>query len=307
MLGTTFRWREARTLLNEISARASFQFGARADRAAGNWPRRSWRVPRIVPEGSGSASNGTRRVSLTLAVYAAWLFLALAILIKSGVLLGVEEAVLRHLHQYADPAINRVARAVCTSVTMLSVGMLLCFCCRRNWKNALFLLATVGGAAILANIVKRVMERSRPELWDAVYPRHNFSFPSGHATQSMAILVATLILLGPSRLRMPLIVCGVTYVSLVGLCRMYLGLHYPTDVLAGWALSLAWVCAVSLLCEFLAPKRVPADSGAYVGASHSSAAFAAETPDPAAASPAPPSSAVIGALAFITTQGMRQD
>jgi undecaprenyl-diphosphatase len=205
-----------------------------------------------------AVSRGSPRRQIAL-LAAVCLLCALVMLVKSGALLAVEEAMLRGLHRYASTALDWLAQAACASVTVLSVGVLLYLCCRRRWKNALFWLCAVGGAAIVGNIVKRTVERNRPELWDAVMSRHNFSFPSGHATHSMAILAAALILLGPSKWRLPLALCGIAYVSMIGVCRVYLGLHFPTDVLGGWMLALAWVCAFSMLFEFLlqGPGRAP--------------------------------------------------
>jgi membrane-associated phospholipid phosphatase len=202
-----------------------------------------------------------RAIKQVALVYAVWLFCTIAALIKSGKLLAFEESLLLGLHEYAAPALDHMAKTVSASVTVVSVGVLLYLCCRRHWKSAFFWLSSVGGAAILNNVVKRMMERDRPALWDAVVSRHNFGFPSGHATHSMAILIAALILFGPAKLRMPVVLGGISYAFLVALCRMYLGLHYPTDVLAGWALSLAWICAFSLLYEFLSGWR-KVDTGA---------------------------------------------
>jgi membrane-associated phospholipid phosphatase len=67
--------------------------------------------------------------------------------------------------------------------------------------------------------------------------------------QSMAIVAALLILLRSHRSLRACIWIGSLFVVTVGLCRMYLGVHYPSDILAGWALSGAWVCALGLLFD----------------------------------------------------------
>jgi undecaprenyl-diphosphatase len=71
------------------------------------------------------------------------------------------------------------------------------------------------------------------------------SFPSGHAMASMALAVALIVLLWPTRWRYPMLLGGIFFTIMVGLSRIYLGVHYPSDVLAGWVASLAWVMGLS--------------------------------------------------------------
>jgi undecaprenyl-diphosphatase len=119
---------------------------------------------------------------------------------------------------------------------------------------ALFWFGSTAGASILCGIAKKMVERHRPELWVLASKHTSFSFPSGHATQSMAF-VAALLLLAPREWRNTVLVLGLPWIALVGLCRLYLGLHYPTDILAGWALAAAWCCLLGLLRLPQAPSR----------------------------------------------------
>jgi undecaprenyl-diphosphatase len=72
-------------------------------------------------------------------------------------------------------------------------------------------------------------------------PESTFSFPSGHAMQSMAVGAALVILLWETRWRYVALLLSASFVLAVGLSRIYLGVHYPSDILAGWAASVAWV------------------------------------------------------------------
>jgi membrane-associated phospholipid phosphatase len=182
-------------------------------------------------------------------------FYALTWVIWSGQLVAFESATLVHLHEYATPFYDHTANIICMSVTGISVCILIYLIYRRFWKKAFFWISTIGGAAIVSGIVKKMMQRDRPVLWEAAFPQHNFSFPSGHATHSMAILIAALIFLAPSKYRNSLVAAGAAYVFLVGMCRLYLGLHYPTDVLAGWALASAWVSAICFVWEVMPVER----------------------------------------------------
>jgi membrane-associated phospholipid phosphatase len=170
----------------------------------------------------------------------------LAVAVLSGDSLAFDESVLRYLHRYANAHLEQFASIVCMLVTVTSVLVLAFLVARRRWRPALFWFCSTAGAAILCGLAKKLMQRHRPDLWHLASPHASFSFPSGHAAQSMAIVVALLLLATPAR-RSALLIPGLAFIALVGVCRVYLGLHYPTDILAGWMLSLSWVCLLGAL------------------------------------------------------------
>jgi membrane-associated phospholipid phosphatase len=179
----------------------------------------------------------------------AW-FLALANRVVSGGPFVIEKTWLLFLHGFEATLLDHIALVTSMLVTVVGVGVL-CWLLliRRQWHTALFWLTSIAGAAILNSIVKKAIRRDRPGLWDLISPHSSFGFPSGHAMQSMAIAVGLVVLFRYSRSRSTLIAGGIASVLLVGTCRMYLGLHYPTDVLAGWMLALAWVTALAMLFD----------------------------------------------------------
>ena len=97
------------------------------------------------------------------------------------------------------------------------------------------------GAALMNLLAKHVFSRVRPDLWLSLIPETTFIFPSGHAMQSMAVGCGLVLLLWQSRWRTLMIVVATLFVIAVGTSRMYLGVHYPSDILAGWSASFAWV------------------------------------------------------------------
>ena len=118
----------------------------------------------------------------------------------------------------------------------------------RGWRLSatLLLVSTVGGF-LLTTFLKGVFERARPELFDSGYSASFYSFPSGHATVAVGFYGAlTLILAYRLRgfARWVVVGVGVSLVLLIGFSRLYLGVHYPTDVLAGFLAAPSWVIFV---------------------------------------------------------------
>lgn len=120
--------------------------------------------------------------------------------------------------------------------SLFIVGYL--FLRKHFWKAVFFALA-MGGAMGLNLLAKAFFRRDRP--LETLLHEPNYSFPSGHASGSMAFAVAVIILLWPSRWRWWAVIAGISFTLLVGVSRIYLGAHYPSDVLGGWMASLAWV------------------------------------------------------------------
>lgn len=109
---------------------------------------------------------------------------------------------------------------------------------------ALWIVAAVCGGVLLSNVLKLVYERPRPDLVSHVARVFTTSFPSGHATLSAVTYLTLGALLASlhSSLRLKVYFLGlaVLLTIAVGISRIYLGVHYPTDVLAGWCIGAAW-------------------------------------------------------------------
>lgn len=118
----------------------------------------------------------------------------------------------------------------------------------RKRAAALLVLAAIAGGAILNNVLKSTFERPRPDFIEPLASVSSASFPSGHATFSAItyLTLAALIARTTPQLRQRLyaIAIALLLTILVGITRVLLGVHYPTDVLAGWCVGAAW----SLLC-----------------------------------------------------------
>jgi len=124
---------------------------------------------------------------------------------------------------------------------------LLALLLRGRRTDLLFVAVAVGGAAALNLLAKLLFQRARPALWPSLTPETDYSFPSGHAMGSLAVVAALSVLLWHTRWRWAVLAAGLLFVLAVGLSRIYLGVHFPSDILAGWSASLAWVTGVQLL------------------------------------------------------------
>lgn len=115
---------------------------------------------------------------------------------------------------------------------------------------SLFVLLAISGGALLSTGLKAFYERPRPDLVDHLDVIHTASFPSGHATISTLTyltLGALLAKVVPRRsFRIYILSCALLLAVMIGLSRIYLGVHWPTDVAAGWALGSGWA-ALSFL------------------------------------------------------------
>jgi membrane-associated phospholipid phosphatase len=166
--------------------------------------------------------------------------------------LGWDEPILRYVHNHATPGRDAAMKFISDighryGVVPGAVAVVLALLVARRRGNALFFAVAVGGAGVLNQGAKLFFRRSRPDLWlsAAPAPEHTYSFPSGHAMGSMALVAALAVLAWPTRWRWWAILLGGVFTLLVGFSRVYLGVHYPSDVIAGWAASLAWVLGVS--------------------------------------------------------------
>jgi membrane-associated phospholipid phosphatase len=180
-----------------------------------------------------------------------WVFGELADEVLEREDLFFDRPILLFLHSYATPLFDQFM-LLCSllgyqyGVIPIDLAVAALLIVRRRWGDMLFWSFAVGGAALLNLAAKHSFGRARPDLWISIAPEPTLSFPSGHAMGSMACVAAAIVLLWPTRWRVPLLMAGVPFVFLVGLSRVYLGVHYPSDILAGWTASLAWVAGISL-------------------------------------------------------------
>lgn len=155
------------------------------------------------------------------------------------------------LHAHATPALDKLALFFtniggATVIAPIS-AVLLAILWFKDKTFAYFFGIAVAGAAIMNVLLKMVFHRARPELWPRLVNESDASFPSGHSMYSAAFVSALIVLLWHTKWRYPALILGVLFTLCVGVSRLYLGVHFPTDVLCGWLAGLAWVMGTRTL------------------------------------------------------------
>ncbi len=159
-----------------------------------------------------------------------------------------DTALLMRLHHGASPLFNQLmlditqlgnpVGAVGTAVIIL--GWLLW---RQQFLEFGFFAIASLGAVLLDKGLKLIFTRPRPTLWESLIQETSYSFPSGHALGSMVLYGSLAYLLARSHpSRSPLIYgTAAVMIILIGLSRLYLGVHYPTDIIAGYIIGFLWL------------------------------------------------------------------
>ena len=153
------------------------------------------------------------------------------------------------------------------TITVLTVVVGLACVVRRRWQLGLWLALTVAGGALLGTAVKESLERMRPESAGVLTSAEGFAFPSGHARGATIAYVAVVLVVGwqvlrpERRARVASFALVTAVIGAVGISRVLLGAHWPSDVLGGWLLGSAWVTAsTAVLLRLTAAKAHAPDA-----------------------------------------------
>ncbi len=212
--------------------------------------------------------EATVLLSLALAVLSLFLFAWIANEMREGDTARFDQAVRSWVHQFASPGMTRVMTAISLlgynlliAELLLAIAVLLFL----RWRHAAgWLAVSVAGGLALDLALKYAFHRSRPPPYFGVAP-HSYSFPSGHAVCSFCFyaVLAGLIAARTSSLflRVAVGVAAAVLVMAIGLSRIYLGVHYPSDVIAGYLAAAVWVTTLLVLDRWrVGRKRLAADS-----------------------------------------------
>lgn len=200
--------------------------------------------------------------------FAAWLLLAVAVLggclwlvlklgseINEGETGAVDRALLLALRQPGDPNLpigprwlQETARDITalggfTVLTLVAIAAIAALVIYRQRTRALIFGGAVVLAQTVAELIKGFVDRPRPDLVSHLDMVYSASFPSGHAVMSPVVYFTLAMMVAETDIRRParimLIAAAVVLVVAIGISRIYLGVHWPTDVLGGWTIGSA--------------------------------------------------------------------
>ncbi|HKR23522.1 MAG TPA: phosphatase PAP2 family protein [Pyrinomonadaceae bacterium] len=168
------------------------------------------------------------------------------------------------VHQLASPAMTTVMRGISflgstLFLTLATIAIVVWFA-RRKWgREAKLFAITMAGAGLLNVTLKLAFKRSRPVPFFDLLPPESYSFPSGHALTSCCFFGAFAAILTARiksrRVRTIVWILAITMFLLIGLSRIYLGVHHTTDVIAGFAAALIWILVVRFVEMQLRRRR----------------------------------------------------
>ena len=184
---------------------------------------------------------------------------------------GFDEAILLALRTTPDDpigppgltnAVMHISALGSGAVTGLIVLIsIIFFAVSGHWRYALLMLACSLGTLLGMSLLKDFYERDRPTVVTHIDPPGGHSFPSGHSMISAALYMTLAVLiartLAKRRQRVTVVAIGAGLTLLIGLTRLYLGVHYPTDVLAGWTAGLLWALVCGVIVQRLGKKGAP--------------------------------------------------
>jgi membrane-associated phospholipid phosphatase len=224
-------WGWAVVVLVIVAAATAVRYGRRGQTAAPGARRRFWAT------------------LLLMVVVPAAAFATVAGLVLAQGTPSWDTAILRLVARHQQVTARSFVEAFTTLgslwlVLVLLAAALAVLLLARRYRQAAFVATATLLSMTAAGVMKLVFARPRPEV--IPQPLGRWSFPSGHTMTATGLAISLLVVIWPTRWRIPALALATVCAIGVGLTRVYLGYHYPSDVVAGWALSLA-VVGVTLL------------------------------------------------------------
>lgn len=202
-------------------------------------------------------------IFLVLIAGGSWLFVEIADEVMEGKTSNLDILMLKKIRYAKDfsslPWLTQAARDITslggyTIVTLFGLIVIIFLGLKRNIGTLICMLFAIAGGAVLNFLLKQLFSRGRPMI-DHLVDVNSYSFPSGHAMLSTVIYLTSGVLLASSENKMSMKIyylsIGILLFLLVGITRLYLGVHYPTDILAGWIAGTVWVFVCILFLRIL--------------------------------------------------------
>ena len=206
-----------------------------------------------------------------LLAFGLYVFLAIADEVAEGEIREFDEWLLLLFRDSANPAAIRgpawlqetmvefTALGGYPVIILTLVAVLGLLLITRRYGPALFTFVSVWFGWLISHLLKQFYDRPRPDLVEHLDTVHTASFPSGHAMMSTVIYLTMAVVVAhfyrETRVRVYVLFVAVLVPALVGITRIMLGVHWPSDVLAGWSLGVAWASFLWLVMRFLGHRQ----------------------------------------------------
>lgn len=194
-------------------------------------------------------------VGMTIAIVVMFLFAWLADEVAEGGTAYFDDTVRNYVHTFASPSLTflmEIASFLGSTIFLIIFGAVIIgfFLYIKHRRPAAIFAITTIGSGILISTLKLLFKRARPEpFFDTILPA-SFSFPSGHSLGSLCFYLALAAIITVRienrLLQIATWLAAVFLVLLIGISRIYLGVHYPSDVVAGYAVGLIWVVTIAV-------------------------------------------------------------
>lgn len=215
---------------------------------------RVWRErvsPRILP-----LLTTVRFIGLLIAGFSLWGFYEIAEEVLEKETQSIDTRILLTIRQWHTPFLDRVMVVITNigSPTVLLVASLVLAAFllwrKQRAETATLTIAAIG-ALVLNTVLKDLFARARPELWQRTVDVNFYSFPSGHAMMSLVVfgIIGYLLAVHAPRWQVAIATGTVLLVCAIGFSRLYFGVHWPTDIVAGYAAGTVWLVACILSLE----------------------------------------------------------
>lgn len=200
---------------------------------------------------------------LLLAASALLLFGVIAENVLHGTTQGLDDHIRLVIHAHANPSLTAVMRALSfigspSSLFTLGILIVVLYVRSRRPRTAALFVVAVAGAEMLDQLLKLLFHRTRPVAFFGLAEPQGYSFPSGHALVScvfFGVLAAFAARAGDPARRLTYYIAAALIVALIGFSRIYLGVHYFSDVIAGYAAALVWIFSVASARRWLRLRR----------------------------------------------------
>ncbi|MBW4602037.1 MAG: phosphatase PAP2 family protein [Calothrix sp. FI2-JRJ7] len=162
------------------------------------------------------------------------------------ILLSIHETVNPQLDVFAV-TLAKIGSPKTLVPVLLLLNLVLIF--SKRWRLSAYLLTAGLGSATINHAAKVFFHRVRPHLWESTYHKASFAFPSGHAMASFTFAAILIVLAWHTRFTILAFIFGAAFVPGVAWTRLYLGVHFPSDILAGWLVATAWIVGVYAIIQ----------------------------------------------------------